>query len=60
MSFNPTLEETKREAKRFIDSNIHDGEDRSGCANDWHKFSPDDLQELIDDLLGHLRDGNYI
>lgn len=42
------------EAKEFIDANIWDGEDRSGCNNDVTHFTPDELQELIDELLEHL------
>ena len=41
------------EAKRFIDDNVWDGEDRIGCAS-WAKFTPDDLQELVNDLLEYL------
>jgi hypothetical protein len=41
----------KRIAKQFIDANVWDGEDRSGAINDRATFSPDDLQELIDDLI---------
>lgn len=41
----------KATAKKFIDANVWDGEDRSGAVNDRAIFSPDDLQELIDDLI---------
>ena len=44
----------KLTAKRFIDANVWDGDDRSGCKDDWAKFSPDELQELIDDLIDYL------
>lgn len=44
----------KAEAKLYIDANVHDGEDRSGAVNDRATFNPDELQELIDDLLEHL------
>ena len=40
----------KKQLKNWIDANVHDGEDRSGCDNDWIKFAPDGLQELIDDM----------
>jgi len=60
MSFNPDLAEIQKEAKTFIDANVWDGEDRSGCKSDFATFDPDDLQELADDLLEHLRDGNFI
>jgi hypothetical protein len=41
----------KTKAKLWIDANLHDGEDRSGCVADRICFNPDDLQELIDDLI---------
>ena len=44
----------KAHAKRFIDANVWDGEDRAGCKKDWAKFDPDELQELVNDLLDHL------
>lgn len=42
------------EAKLFIDANVWDGEDRSGATNDRATFNPDELQELIDDMLEHM------
>ena len=42
------------EAKLFIDANVWDGEDRSGAMTDRATFNPDELQELIDDLLEHM------
>jgi hypothetical protein len=62
MSFNPSLdlEEIKDQAKSFIDQNVWDGEDRSGCKNDWVGFNPDDLQELIFDLLDNLSENRFI
>ena len=44
----------KAESKQFIDANVWDGEDRSGATNDRATFNPDELQELIDDLVEHL------
>lgn len=44
----------KKYAKEWIDANVHDGEDRSGCVRDYATFNPDDLQELVDDLLDDL------
>ena len=44
----------KAEAKLFIDANVWDGEDRSGATGDGACFNPDELQELIDDLVEHL------
>ena len=51
-----TLAKTKARAKVFIDANVWDGEDRSGAKNDRTTFSPDELQELIDDLIDELCD----
>ena len=48
------MSDLKAKAKLWIDANVHDGEDRSGCKSDWSKFNPDDLQELIDDLVDDL------
>lgn len=45
------LSKMKIKAKEFIDANVWDGEDRSGAINDRATFNPDDLQELIDDLI---------
>lgn len=45
------IEEAKKKAKIYIDQNIHDGDDRSGCKDDWSKFNPDELQELVDDVV---------
>ena len=44
----------KADAKVFIDANVWDGQDRSGCADDDAKFDPDSLQELIDELIEYL------
>jgi len=46
--------EIQRFTKDWINANVWDGEDRSGCPNDWATFCPDDLQELIDDLVDDL------
>ena len=54
MSFNPSLKEIQAEAKSFIDQNIWDGDDRAGCLTDYATFNPDELQELVNDLLEHL------
>lgn len=42
------------EARLFINANVWDGEDRSGATNDRATFNPDELQELIDDMLEHM------
>jgi hypothetical protein len=46
--------ELKAWAKSWIDANVHDGVDRAGCKCDWVKLDPDELQELIDDLVDDL------
>jgi hypothetical protein len=46
----------KNKAKTFIDHNVWDGEDRSGCKADSSTFSPDELQELADELVEYLLD----
>jgi len=48
---NDVIAEAKKQSKLFINANIWDGEDRSGCLSDWCRFTPDDLQELVDDLI---------
>jgi len=60
MSFSPDLKEIQQKAKEFIDANMWDGEDRTGCNSDFVKHTPDELQKLIDDLLEHLSDCRYI
>lgn len=44
----------KAKAKQYIDANVWDGEDRAGCRGDSASFTPDELQELIDEILEHL------
>jgi len=44
----------RAEAKSYIDQNVWNGEDRSGCKNDRASFDPDDLQGLVDGLVEHL------
>ena len=53
-TYKAALIKKKKEAKQFINANVWDGEDRSGAAGDWAKFSPDELQELIDELIDYL------
>jgi len=60
VSFNPAIKEIKAESKQFIDANVWDGDDRSGAASDSVLFTPDDLQELINDLIERLVEGSYI
>lgn len=43
----------KAKIKEWLDANFHDGEDRSGSF-DRAYFSPDELQELCEDLVEHL------
>ena len=40
-----------REIKSYLDQNIWDGEDRSGAKGDSACFNPDDLQELVEDVV---------
>ena len=47
-------EDIKQKAKKFIDANVWDGEDRIGAKNDRATFTPDDLQELIFQLIDSL------
>lgn len=49
------LKDKQGYAKKWIDQNCHDGEDRSGSAiGDSIIFNPDELQELINELLADL------
>ena len=41
------VDRQKQKAKKFIDANVWDGEDRVGAKNDRATFTPDDLQELV-------------
>ncbi len=59
MSFNPTLKEILAESKRFINANVWDGDDdRSNYSR--ATFTPDDLQDLIDDVLEYLYENRFI
>ena len=51
------VESQQKRAKQFIDANVWDGEDRAGCKGDFSSFDPDDLQELVDDLVEFLHAG---
>jgi hypothetical protein len=44
----------------YINANVWDGEDRSGCTNDSASFDPDELQELIVDTCGYLVENKII
>lgn len=48
------IELTKKFCKNWIDANVHDGYDRSGSDCDRVSFTPDELQELIDDMVTDL------
>jgi hypothetical protein len=50
------LDGQQLKAKQFIDANVWDGEDRSGATNDRATFNPDELQELINDLIEYMAD----
>ncbi len=45
------LSKMKAEAKLFIDANVWGSESRCGVVNDRAFFSPDGLQELVDELI---------
>lgn len=40
----------KTKIKQYLDANIHDGEDREGCHCDRTAFTPDELQELVEEV----------
>ena len=44
----------KEQARLWINANVWDGEDRAGCKGDMASFDPDELQELINDLVAVL------
>jgi len=44
-------DEVKSFCKTWVDANVWDGEDRSGCDCDGATFTPDELQELFDDFI---------
>jgi len=44
----------KEQARLWINANVWDGEDRAGCKSDGAGFDPDELQELINDLVDDL------
>ncbi len=54
--FSIKVQPLKLKAKKFIDANVWDGEDRSSATNDRASFNPDELQELIDDLIEYLQE----
>ena len=41
----------KKLIKGWLDANVWDGEDRSGCTGDSAVHNPDDLQELVEDCF---------
>ena len=41
-------------AKHYVDQNVWDGEDRSGAKGDRASFTPDELQELINEVLEYV------
>lgn len=40
---------TKEKIKQYLNANVHDGEDRKGCHCDRAVFTPDELQELVEE-----------
>ena len=51
-------EELQSLAHGFLTSNYFDGEDRRGCKDDWIRFDPDELQELVDNLIDYIWNNN--
>ena len=47
-----------QKAKAYIDASVWDGEDRAGAENDSVVFNPDELQELVFDLIKHLTEAD--
>lgn len=47
----------KHKIKQWIDQNVWDGENRSGAVNHKATFSPDDLQELCEEMLDDVCEG---
>ena len=45
----------KDKIKQWLDANVWDGEDRSGAENDYCTFSPDVLQELVEECFDDLQ-----
>jgi len=41
--------------EKWLNHNVWDGEDRSGCKNDRANFNPDDLLELFTDCHEDLQ-----
>lgn len=39
----------KTKIKQYLDANVHDGEDRKDCHCDKAVFTPDELQELVEE-----------
>jgi len=60
MGYNLTLTEIMDKSKQFVDANVWDGENSAGAAGDSVSFNPDELQNLIDDLLLYLSGESYI
>lgn len=44
----------KERIKLWLDANVWDGEDRSGCPGDSASFNPDELQELVEECFEDL------
>ena len=44
----------KAAIKTWLDANVWDGEDRSGCKGDYANHSPDDLQELVEECMADI------
>jgi hypothetical protein len=42
--------------KAYLNANLHDGEDRSG-TKDTLIFSPDDIRELVSEVVYYVMEG---
>ena len=56
MDVNYIRSDLKDEAKTYVDANIWDGEDRHGCKGDLACFNPDELQELVNEVIDGIWD----
>lgn len=48
----------KEQIKLWLDANVWDGEDRSGCLGDSASFNPDQLQELVEECFEDISSWN--
>ena len=48
------MDKIREEIKTWLDANVWDGDDRSGCKSDEALFNPDSLQELVEECFESL------